>query len=94
MKPKPKIIDGQALAKFVEKSKDAQGMVSAELINAWIIGENNHVQHNYPLYINGISEHGKERPFLAVCHSRDIFMVIDSDSFRKEWRRFLREAKP
>jgi hypothetical protein len=79
MKPQTKIIDAQALAKYVEEQRDGEGNVKAADVLAWLIGANNHVKCMHPRYITSIDQF--KIGTLAMLVDRTEYILLDSTSF-------------
>jgi len=90
VRPSGKIIDAQALAKYIEQQRDDNGKVNAADVIAFIIGANNHHNHGYPIWVHAFSDLKLREPALIMFHSVDELMLLDSESFRKAWRKYLR----
>lgn len=97
MSPKEKVIDAQELARFIEKTRTGAGaydqhepVVKVSDLMAWLIGANNHHNHGYPIWVHAFSDLKLREPALLMFHSRDEIMLLDSESFRKAWRKYLR----
>jgi len=83
MKPETKIIDAQALAKYIESIRDAAGMVKAADVLAWVIGANNKTDHRHAKYLGELERLGDNPPMLFCFVDRENYVFFNEKSFRK-----------
>lgn len=100
MKPQPKIIDAQALAKFVQDKQDTFGNVKVSDVLSWIIGANNRIEHKHARFVDKIGTlNGSDPEIITALVDRTEFLVLDGKTFRAKVAEFLAEnlsgeAKP
>lgn len=95
LNPSNKIIDSQALAKYIEERRDAAGNIRAADVMAWIIGANNRIQHNHARFVNKFEVlKGSDPEIITALVDRNEYQLFDGRMLRASIKDFVSEAKP